>query len=110
MKSIAFSIAILFPLSAFADVFIDLADYQLWSTTNGTDVIRVVPIGASVNNTQTPTCSDADSYMVKSTLSAASINRIYSTMLAAKMASKPITIVVSGCELNRPAIVSAIIK
>lgn len=110
MKCLALSVAILFPITAFSEVFLELPDYQLWSTTNGTDVIRVIPIGTPVSNTQEPACSDPDSYMVKSDLTESSINRIYSTLLAAKMASKPITLVVSGCQLNRPAIVNVIIK
>ena len=100
--------AILFfhSLSAKADVVIDLPDFQLWSTTNGTDM-RVIPNGVAVS---AQGCSDPDSYMVKSTLSAASVSGIYATLLAAKMASKPVTIVISGCESNRPAIVNVLIK
>lgn len=106
--AICFLSVISFPLCA--DVTVDVADYQLWSTTNGTDIIRLIPTGVAVNNAQAPSCPDADSYMVKSTLSASSIDRIYSSLLAAKMSSKPVTITISGCETSRPAIVNVIMK
>jgi hypothetical protein len=93
-----------------ADINVDLNDFQLWSTTAGSDLIRVIPKGVPVMtpqiNSLAPTCTDYDSYMVKTTLTPAAINRMYSTLLAAKMSAKPVTIVLSGCETNRPAIVS----
>ncbi len=107
MKKIITAILFFCSLSVKADAVIDIPDFQLWSTTNGTDIVRVIPNGVAVS---AQGCSDPDSYMVKSTLSAASISRIYATLLAAKMASKPVTIVVIGCETNRPAIVNVLIK
>ncbi len=94
-----------------ADQSITLNDFELWSTTYATDTIRVFPTGIPVNNSS---CSGAgsnpDSYMVKTTLSPAAISRIYATLLSAKMSGKPVVIYTSGCEDNRPAILTVMIK
>ena len=92
--------------AVYAAAFVDLSDFQLWSTTNGADEIRVMPTGVSVINQG---CTDPDSYMVKATLPAAAISRTYATLLAAKMASKSIKIYISGCQDNRPAILNVVI-
>jgi hypothetical protein len=97
-------------LHSFADINVDLSDFQLWSATNGSDLIRVIPKGVPVMTPQinalAPACTDNDSYMVKTTIAPAAISRMYSTLLAAKMSAKTVTLVLSGCETNRPAIVS----
>lgn len=90
-----------------ADTQVVVSNYQLWATTNGNDIVRVIPTAISVANGEA--CSDPDSYMVKSTLSAGQINRIYSTLLAAKISGKPVRLVTSGCMTNRPAIVDALL-
>ena len=83
------------------------APFQLWATTNGNDAIRVVPVEARINPDG---CTDADSYMVKKTLSEASKARIYSALLAAKMGARGVTLQIEGCESARPAIVDVVIK
>lgn len=103
-KSILVVVLTSLSMFSFADVNVDLNDFELWSTTAGSDLIRVFPKGVPVNNSAT--CGDADSYMVKTTLAPAAINRMYSTLLAAKMSAKPVRLMISGCETNRPAIVS----
>ena len=89
-----------------ADGYVELVEYQLWSTTNGANTIRVIPTGALVD---AQGCSDPDSYMVKTTLEEAAINRIYSSLLTAKMSDKPVKIYIQGCEVNRSAIVNVIL-
>ena len=106
MKKIVFCFLALVALPSYADEFVELSDFQLWSTTNGEDAIRVIPNGVAVRGQG---CLDADSYIVKTTLTAPAISRVYATLLAAKMGSKPIKLFIAGCELNRPAIVNAII-
>ncbi|UTW44511.1 hypothetical protein KFE80_08895 [bacterium SCSIO 12696] len=86
---------------------VTLENFQLWSTTYGNDVIRVLPVGATVI---ADGCTDPDSYMVKTSLPEAVKARIYSTLLAAKMAGKTVKITTSACEDNRPAINNVILE
>ena len=81
-----------------------LSGIHIWSNAGGNDVVRVTTPGQSVVNSFG--CSDADSYMVLSTLTKETTARIYSTLLTAKALGEPVTVRLSGCELNRPAIVS----
>ena len=86
---------------------VNLSSFQLWSTTNGSDVIRVIPDNASV---VAEGCNDPDSYMVDTALTDAAKSRIYSTLLAAKMSDKPVRLNIQGCESNRPAINNVILN
>ena len=63
---------------------------------------------SSVSNPDS--CPDADSYMVDTTLSQATIQRIYSTLTTAAVANKEVKVVLSGCESNRPRIKTVTIK
>jgi hypothetical protein len=96
---------LLLPNPSNANTSVDIINFELWSTTNGLDVIRVVPTSAAVVGIG---CSDPDSYLVKTTMSDKSVNRIYATLLTAKISSRQVRLFVSGCELNRPAIVNVI--
>lgn len=87
----------------------DLSSFKLWTTTNGADLIRVFPIGTSVINDNN-TCADPDSYMVSTNLTPEAIARIYSTLLAAKMADKPVLLYIAGCENDRPAIKNVVLN
>ena len=83
--------------------FVMLEDFTLWSNTYETDTIRVYKKdNQPVVNPNS--CGDPDSYMVASRLSEDARERIYSSLLAAKMANRTVKIWVSGCERERPAI------
>lgn len=86
--------------NAFAGQFVTISNFKLWATTYGDDAIRITD--ATVVNPSS--CSDPDSYFVLKTLTTQEKNRIYSTLLAAVSANKPVEIWVDGCEGNRPAI------
>ena len=81
-----------------------LNDIHVWSNAGGNDVVRVTTPSQSVVNPSG--CSDTDSYMVLSTLAKETTARIYSTLLTAKALGQAVTVRLSGCELNRPAITS----
>lgn len=104
-KRLALSALFLLSLNATASEVV-LDKFQLWSTTNGDDLIRVIPTGTAVVANG---CSDPDSYFVKSTLSETVKDRIYNTLLSAKLSKQAVTIKLSGCETNRPAIDTVII-
>lgn len=89
-----------------ADGYVEINQYQLWSTINGTNTIRIIPTDSQVDAQE---CSDPDSYMVKTTLEETAISRIYSSLLTAKMSDKPVKVYIQGCEANRPAIVNVIL-
>ena len=82
-----------------AGEWVDLTGFYLWSNTYLLDVIRV-EVGGVIQNPGG--CSDPDSYMVLTTLSAEAKQRIYSTLLAAKLAGRPVRLRVDGCESNKP--------
>lgn len=107
MKKIIAATIFLSSLTVNAEVREEVRNYQLWSNINGGEIIRVIPTGQAVNGQG---CVDADSYMVKSTLSPAIISRIYETLLTAKIASRPVTLIVECCQSNRPAIIGVFIK
>ena len=88
-----------------ANTFVKIKDYTVWSNTYSSDDIRVSDV--TVKNPDE--CTDPDSYFVASGLSADSKNRIYSALLAAAIADEEITIVINGCQQNRPAILSVLV-
>ncbi|WP_419227329.1 hypothetical protein [Alteromonas sp. OM2203] len=91
------------------DGWVTIESFKLWSNTYQTNTIRVV-VDDSVYN-PAKTCSDIDSYMVASELSEESKNRLYSMLLAANLAGKPVKVFVdkSSCERNRPKIMNAVL-
>jgi len=89
-----------------AGEWVDLTDFYLWSNTYLLDIIRV-QVGGTVQNPSG--CSDSDSYMVLTTLSEEAKQRIYSTLLAAKLAGRPVRLRIDGCESNKPAIISVVL-
>ncbi len=93
-----------FSSAAFATTFVTISDFQLWSNTYDNPVIRVV--ASSIQNPES--CSDADSYMVSTTLPTGAEDRVYAALLAAATADKSIQVVLSGCESGRPRIISVI--
>jgi hypothetical protein len=88
-------------------MWVDISDFHLWSNTYENDIIRIqVPSGY-----QNPSsCSEPDSYMVLTTLSEYSKQRIYSTLLAAKMANRPVRLWVDGCLNDRPTVQNVILR
>lgn len=90
------------------DGWVTVNNYMLWSNTNTYPQIRISIVGDTIYNPAG--CSDADSYMVSTALSEAIQNRIYSTLLAALMAQKPIVLRIEtangSCELTRPKILN----
>jgi hypothetical protein len=89
-----------------AGVWVDISDIKLWSNTYTADTIRVETSEARMNPSN---CSDPDSYMVLSTLSEPTQQRIYSSLLAAKMSNKIIRLRIDGCQSERPAIINVVL-
>ncbi|WP_166636732.1 hypothetical protein [Cognatilysobacter terrigena] len=83
---------------------VSVTNPTVWATT-GSNVIRVITPNVNVVNADG--CSDPDSYMVLQTLPRDAQMRIYALLLTAKVNSKSMTLRVSGCESNRPAIIDA---
>lgn len=83
-------------------------DYLLWPGTYGKDKIRVQLVDDAGLAIDPGGCATdgAFSYYVQSTLSQNVINRIYSLLLATKMAKQSLRIYVAGCEDGFPAIQS----
>lgn len=90
-----------------AGKWVDLTDFYLWSNTYLLDVIRV-EVGGAIQNPGG--CSDPDSCMVLTTLSEEAKQRIYSTLLAAKLAGRPVRLRVDGCESDKPTIISVVLR
>ena len=84
-------------------------DYTLWSSTNGTDVIRL-QVKDGVYN-PAGHCTDPDSYMVGRSLTKEAQQRIYSTLLSAKIAGHPVRLQLdtNNCEWSRPKILNVTI-
>lgn len=77
--------------------------FYLWSNTYQAEIIRVEVPSGIINPSA---CSDPDSYMVLSSIAESAQQRIYSTLLAAKMAGKKIQLRIDGCESNKPALIN----
>lgn len=104
-----------------------VSDFALWSNTYNSDTIRISTPGGVSNPDN---CAESDSYMVSPifTLEEAPdpqsstadleatiqkqhvLNRIYSTLLAAKMSGKPEKLYLDDCYRNRPAVRNVIIE
>jgi len=76
--------------------------YTLWSNTYSNNTVRIVVASGDYYNPSS--CSNLDSYMVSSSISAEARQRIYSTLLAAKLAGKAVKLNVDngGCEGDGP--------
>lgn len=94
-------------LAEAAGVWVDISDYYLWSNTYQNDTIRIEVASGYQNPSG---CSDPDSYMVLTTLPEPSKQRIYSTLLAAKMAGRGVRLRVDGCETGRPSVQNVILR
>ena len=111
MKSIFVLVLTLISLNSFAGgdwAELKPDDYLLWPGTYGKDKVRVQLVGDAGLAIDPGNCA-ADgtySYYVQSTLSQNVINRMYSLLLATKMAKQSLRIYVAGCEDGFPVIQS----
>ena len=92
------------------DGFVTISNFQLWTNIYNNTQIRVIISGDTYYNPSN--CSNPDSYMVSTALSEKLQDRIYSTLLSATLAQKPVVLRVenNGCENNRPRIMLVIIQ
>jgi hypothetical protein len=84
--------------------WVTISTFNLWSNTYSTDTIRIE--AADYYNPAGAACNNVDSYMVSSTISSEARQRIYSTLLAAKLANKSVRLSLdtSTCQEGRPKI------
>ncbi|BFM10136.1 hypothetical protein R50072_02890 [Simiduia litorea] len=84
--------------------------YYLWTNTYGEPQIRVQTQDGYYNPAET--CTELDSYMVDTRLSSEVQSRIYSVLLAASLASKPVRLYISidSCERGGPMIQVVVIS
>ncbi len=85
--------------------------YTLWSNTYQDNTIRIVLPAGDYYNPAGAVCNNVDSYMVSSSITAEARQRIYSTLLAAKLASKPVKLRLDTnvCEQGRPRVLNVTI-
>lgn len=90
------------------DGWVTAKSYQLWTNTYGSKEIRVVP-NDGVYNPQG--CSDPDSYMVSTAHADSVQQRIYSSLLAAKLAGQSVRLNIdsSACQGSKPRILTVVI-
>src|SRR5262245_46281518 len=101
--SVLVSLILLPSLQAWAGTWIQVSNFWLYtSLTSSPDATIRVAVGGSFSNPEL--CSATVGYLVLSSLSAKNKDRIYSTLLAASMAQRPVYLYLSGCEQNRPGI------
>ena len=88
------------------------SSYKLWTNTPGAgNAIRISLLVADYYNAS-GNCTDVDSYMVSSALPAEARQRIYSTLLSAKLAGKPVRLYIdsNNCESQRPMVMNVTIE
>lgn len=113
-KIVLVLVLILFPSFSVAhngnDGFVTITNFQLWSNTHNSPEIRVIIIGDIYYNPSN--CPNTDSYMVTTAMSEKVQDRIYSMLLSAVMAKKPVILRIenNGCQGGRPAIMNVIIQ
>lgn len=89
--------------------WVTLSSYRLWSNTYTSEIIRVET--ADYYHPAGGACNNIDSYMVSAALSAEARQRIYATMLAAKLSARPIRARVdtTTCQDGRPKILNVML-
>lgn len=87
--------------------WVTASSFKLWSNTYGADTIRI----EALDYYNPAGCGDADSYMVSASLSGEARQRIYATLLAAKLATKPVRLRLdtSTCQDGRPKIINVML-
>jgi hypothetical protein len=83
--------------------------YYLWSNTYEDNIIRImlrVPdyYHPYINTTSCPNSITADSYMVSTAIPADARQRIFTTLLSAKLAGKPVRLFIDGCQGGLPRV------
>lgn len=107
IKQAVFVTLMSFSYYAHADaVAVQLSSFSLWSSWSGGDFVRVRTTDQIANPNN---CSSPDSYVLDPAMEPSAISRSYSTLMAAYMSNKPVTVVVEGCALNVPAINTVIL-
>lgn len=93
------------------DGWVTIQGYSLWSSTYKDPQIRVMIKNDTYYNPARVACGELDSYMVSTQLSQAQQDKIFSILLSASIAQKSVRIRLDrdSCELNRPAIITAVI-
>ncbi|OZY86298.1 hypothetical protein CBP51_04530 [Cellvibrio mixtus] len=108
------ALVLLFSVNVFAnngnDGLVTVKNFQLWSNTHNAPEIRVIISGDTYYNPSN--CPNPDSYMVTTALTEKIQDRIYSTLLSAVLAEKPLILRIenNGCQNGRPAIMNVIIQ
>jgi hypothetical protein len=89
----------------------DVTNLQLWSNAYTAPQIRIALPNQTVKNPSAcpGDANTIDSYMVNETLPVDVKQRIYSTLLAAKMAKISIRLRIEGCYGGRPAITNVVL-
>ncbi|QNM98403.1 hypothetical protein [Chitinimonas koreensis] len=106
MKKLIVLLLSLVPFAAHAaEQDIAVSNFQVWGNVGANNVVRVTTPGTTVANPSG--CSDTDSYMVASTLPKDAQARIFAILVVARSAGAAVTLRISGCENNRPAIQTA---
>lgn len=91
--------------------WVTISNFDLWSNTYTDPQIRI-----NLNNdtyyNPAGVCTSVDSYMVSTALTEKQQDRIYSILLAAVMAKKPLRIRLDTnyCENNRPGVLNVVIN
>lgn len=93
-------------------VTLGASSYKLWTNVGTGNVIRLSVVAPETIYNAAMTCNDPDSYMVSSALPADVRQRIYSTLLSAKLAGKPVRLYIDSniCEDNRPRVTNVTIE
>jgi len=93
------------------DGWVTASNFALWTTTYGSDVIRV-EVSDGYYNPAGTVCTDLDSYMVSTALSKEAQQRIYSALLSASLANKSVRLFIDTnyCQNSRPMIKTVVIK
>jgi hypothetical protein len=80
--------------------------YSLWTNTYGDNTIRIMLKTVDYYNPSACPAGNVDSYMVSTGIPAEARQRIYSTLLAAKLAGKPVKLFLdtNSCEQGKPKI------
>lgn len=89
--------------------WVTITDYTLWSNTYEKPIIRVQ---TSLSRYNPAKCHDPDSYLVAEDLPTDVQQRIYSTLLSALLAKRPIRLYIdsASCQIQRPKILNLTIK
>jgi hypothetical protein len=89
-------------------VDVTITEYEVWSNLEDNGIVRIRPISGSIVNPAG--CADPDSYLTRATMTAQVQARVLAVALAAKATGRALTLRISGCSNDRPAVSAAVIK